>query len=174
MLPGHEHPDRPSVGLNELQQQYDEQYGPGYYIPNVFIQYWSHARDGLFGQPGLAAFCGRPLVASAVAKLLTSRLFLWLATAAVVTPFVMNTAGWMLTENGRQPWIVQGLMLTEDGVSASVSATDLIISLSVFGAVYLLLTALWIVLLRRYAKKGLPEETASDKSAQDEVAALTY
>ena len=32
-------------------------------------------------------------------------------------PFLMNTAGWMLTENGRQPWIVQGLMLTEDGVS---------------------------------------------------------
>jgi len=30
----------------------------------------------------------------------------------VVTPFVMNTAGWLLTENGRQPWIVQGLMKT--------------------------------------------------------------
>ena len=27
----------------------------------------------------------------------------------------MNTAGWLLTENGRQPWIVQGLMLTKDG-----------------------------------------------------------
>ena len=37
------------------------------------------------------------------------------------TPFVMNTAGWMLTENGRQPWIVQGLMKTADGISPSVS-----------------------------------------------------
>ena len=35
-------------------------------------------------------------------------------------PFVMNTAGWLLTENGRQPWIVQGLQLTKDGVSPSV------------------------------------------------------
>ena len=34
----------------------------------------------------------------------------------------MNTAGWVLTENGRQPWIVQGLMLTSTGVSTSVSA----------------------------------------------------
>ena len=29
------------VGLNPLQAQYSEQYGPGYYVPNVFIQYWS-------------------------------------------------------------------------------------------------------------------------------------
>ena len=29
------------VGLNELQTQYEQQYGPGDYIPNLFIQYWS-------------------------------------------------------------------------------------------------------------------------------------
>ena len=51
---------------------------------------------------------------------------------AVFTPFIMNTAGWMLTENGRQPWIVQGLMKTADGVSPSVSATEIWISLAVF------------------------------------------
>ena len=28
-------------GLNQLQAQYQQQYGPGNYIPNVFIQYWS-------------------------------------------------------------------------------------------------------------------------------------
>ncbi len=41
-----------------------------------------------------------------------SKWFLRLSIWAVVTPFLMNTAGWMLTENGRQPWIVQGLMKT--------------------------------------------------------------
>ena len=55
-------------------------------------------------------------------KLETSRVFLFVATWAVVAPFLMNTAGWMLTENGRQPWLVQGLMKTADGVSPSVSA----------------------------------------------------
>ena len=38
----------------------------------------------------------------------------------------MNTAGWLLTESGRQPWIVQGLMLTKNGVSPSVSFTYLV------------------------------------------------
>ena len=46
----------------------------------------------------------------------------------------MNTAGWMLTENGRQPWIVQGLQLTRDGVSPSVGATTVWISLGVVRA----------------------------------------
>ena len=53
----------------------------------------------------------------------------------------MNTAGWMLTENGRQPWIVQGLMKTEDGVSPSVSETEIWISLFVFILLYAALAA---------------------------------
>ena len=42
------------------------------------------------------------------------------AAWAIIAPFLMNTAGWLLTENGRQPWIVQGLMRTTNGVSPSV------------------------------------------------------
>ena len=41
----------------------------------------------------------------------------------------MNTAGWMLTESGRQPWIVQGLQLTRDAVSPSVGTAAVVISL---------------------------------------------
>ena len=70
-------------------------------------------------------------------RLETSRRFLWLATWAVFTPFIVNTAGWMLTENGRQPWIVQGLQLTKDGVSPSVGTTEVVISLIVFYLLYL-------------------------------------
>ena len=65
-----------------------------------------------------------------------ARWFLAIATWAVIAPFLMNTAGWLLTENGRQPWIVQGLMKTEDGVSPSVSATEIWISLFVFILLY--------------------------------------
>jgi cytochrome bd ubiquinol oxidase subunit I len=50
-------------------------------------------------------------------KLAASRRFLWIATWAAVLPFGMNTAGWFLTESGRQPWIVQGIMLTKNRVS---------------------------------------------------------
>ena len=74
-------------------------------------------------------------------RLPTARVFLFVATWAVAFPFLMNTAGWMLTENGRQPWIVQGLMLTKDGVSTSVGRTELIISIVVFYTIFLLLGA---------------------------------
>ena len=84
----------------------------------------------------------------------------------------MNTAGWMLTENGRQPWIVQGLMKTADGVSPSVSTTEIWISLAVFAALYLALGVVDIVLMLRYARgAGCP---TSEPAARDRVPALTY
>src|ERR1700749_3715546 len=124
------------VGLNQLQQQYTKQYGPGDYIPNVFIQYWSmrvmaYLAAALF----VFALWGGWLMRRG--KLDLSRWFLVLAGWAIVVPFLMNTAGWMLTENGRQPWIVQGLLKTAQGVSPSVSATDVWISISVFFAIFI-------------------------------------
>ena len=79
-------------------------------------------------------------------KLETSRVFLWVATWAVIA-FLMNTAGWMLTENGRQPWLVQGLMKTEDGVSPSVSTTDMVISLTAYYAIYIALAGVYAFLM---------------------------
>ena len=52
-------------------------------------------------------------------RLERARWFLFFATWFAIAPFLMNTAGWLLTENGRQPWIVQGLMLTKNGVSTA-------------------------------------------------------
>ena len=52
-----------------------------------------------------------------------------MAVWGAVLPFVMNTAGWLLTESGRQPWIVQGIMLTKNGISPTVSSTWIWISL---------------------------------------------
>ena len=65
----------------------------------------------------------------------------------------MNTAGWMLTENGRQPWIVQGLMLTADGVSPSVSTTEIWITLITFIVLYALLAVADGFLMFRYARR---------------------
>jgi cytochrome d ubiquinol oxidase subunit I len=87
-----------------------------------------------------------------------SRWFLRIALWAAVVPFLMNTAGWMLTENGRQPWIVQGLMKTAVGASPSVSSTDIWISLAVFVALYIVLGVADLVLMLRYAKRGLPAD----------------
>jgi len=67
----------------------------------------------------------------------------------------MNTAGWFLTEIGRQPWIVQGLMLTKNGVSPSVSTTNVVISLVIFVLVYVALALLDLFLMLRYARRDL-------------------
>jgi len=76
----------------------------------------------------------------------------------------------MLTENGRQPWIVQGLMKTADGVSASVSTTEIVISIVVFALLYIALGVTELVLMLRYARRGLPDEA----KPREPVPALTY
>jgi cytochrome d ubiquinol oxidase subunit I len=151
------------VGLNELQAQYQQQYGPGDYLPNVFIQYWSMrvmAYGGvvllLLGLWG-AWLLWRRRVADA-------RWFLRIAVWAIPLPFVMNTAGWMLTENGRQPWIVQGLQLVRDAVSPSVSRTSVIVSLSVFVLLYAILGVVDVLLMAHFARRELaPTEAAAEE-----------
>ncbi len=149
--------DGPVTGLNELQAQYEEQYGPGYYIPNVFIQYWSMRTMAYLGSvvPILALW---GIWVWWRKRLETSRIFLWVATWAVFTPFIMNTAGWLLTENGRQPWIVQGLQLTADANSPSVSRAEVLISLSTFALLYLALGVVWAFLMLRFSRRGLEFE----------------
>ncbi|WP_395657141.1 cytochrome ubiquinol oxidase subunit I [Nocardioides sp.] len=147
------------TGLDELQSQYEEKYGPGDYTPNVPVQYWSmRTMAYLATLLPLLALWGVWLWWRK--KLLTARVFHSVATWSVLTPFVMNTAGWMLTENGRQPWIVQGLLLTKDGNSPSVSTGEVLLTLVVFWVMYLVLGAVWVHLMRRYARRGLDETGA--------------
>ena len=96
-----------------------------------------------------------------------SRWFLLAATWAVLLPFAMNTAGWLLTESGRQPWIVQGLKLTRNGVSPSVSFTDLVISLVAFGLLYTALGVIDVALMVRYSRKEIaPAPAPVDEQAR--------
>ena len=158
-------------GLTQVNQQYQQKYGPGNYVPNVFIQYWSmrimaYAACLIM----LVGLWGLWLIRRK--RLGRSRWFLLAATWAVVLPFFMNTAGWLLTESGRQPWIVQGLQLTKNGVSPSISSATVVTSLVVFVALYGVLAAVDAVLMVRYARKEIaPEE---DDSAELAEPAFTY
>jgi cytochrome d ubiquinol oxidase subunit I len=67
----------------------------------------------------------------------------------------------MLTENGRQPWIVQGLLLTRNGVSPSVSTTSLVVSILVFLFLYGALALVDAVLMTHYARKQIEQVEAS-------------
>ena len=167
----------PVTGLNELQAQYQAKYGPGNYIPNVAIQYWSMRTMAYLAALVLvfALWGGWLLLRD---KLRTARLFLLASVWIVVTPFLMNTAGWLLTESGRQPWIVQGLQKTVNANSPSVTTTDLVISLAAFVVAYIILGALDLGLMLRYSRRGMAEAdaeaTESGEAAGGRAPALTY
>ncbi len=155
------HLDGEVQGLNQLQAQYVKEYGPGNYIPNVFIQYWSmRVMAYLAALVFLIVLWGTWLLHRR--KLEDSKWFLRVATWAVVAPFLMNTAGWLLTESGRQPWIVQGLMKTADGVSPSVTTTDIWISLVAFVLIYLALGVVDGYLMVHYGRKSLEGGSAGE------------
>jgi cytochrome bd-type quinol oxidase subunit 1 len=143
------------VGLTPLQNQYAAKYGPGNYVPNVFIQYWGmRVMAYLAVVVFLIGAWGLWLIRRK--KLATSRLFLWVAMWGVVLPFLMNTAGWLLTESGRQPWIVQGIMLTKNGISPTMSTTWIAISLAAFVLIYAVIATVDLLLMLKYSKKPLP------------------
>ncbi|MGO9160626.1 MAG: cytochrome ubiquinol oxidase subunit I [Streptosporangiaceae bacterium] len=164
------HWDGKVIGLNPLQSQYVSKYGPGYYVPNVFIQYWGMR---VMAYAGVLVFLlglwGLWLIRRK--KLATSRLFLWVAVWAAVLPFGMNTAGWLLTESGRQPWIVQGIMLTKNGISPTVSTTSIAISLVAFVLLYAVLGTVDLLLMLKYSREQLPPARAD---AEAPVPAIQY
>jgi cytochrome bd ubiquinol oxidase subunit I len=158
-------------GLNELQKQERKAYGPGNYMPNVRVIYWAMR---VMAFTGVLMF----MVAAVGAwlywkkKLVTARWFLWTALVAIAFPYIAATAGWILTEMGRQPWIVQGLLKTADAHSPAVSSTMLAFSLAVFVSLYVLLLVLDIWLMRRYAKLDPPE--LDRDQTEDPMPAMGY
>jgi cytochrome bd ubiquinol oxidase subunit I len=160
------------VGMSPLQSQYSSQFGPGNYVPDVFIQYWSMRAMAYLGVVVLLiSLWGLLLIRRR--KLATSRVFLWVAVWGVVLPFLMNTAGWLLTESGRQPWIVQGIMLTKNGISPTVSTTWLWISVLAFVALYGTLGTVDLLLMLKYSRKELPPPPA-EADLETPVPAVQY
>ncbi len=143
-------------GLNQIQAQYEQRYGPGNYIPPVRPLYWgmrvmAYLGTLMFLVAAVGAFLYRR------GKLETARWFHRVAILTIAFPFFAMTAGWVLTEMGRQPWIVQGLLKTAGANSPSVSSSTIWVSISVFALLYIVLGIVDFVLMRRYARVDPPE-----------------
>jgi cytochrome d ubiquinol oxidase subunit I len=160
------------TGLTPLNNQYNSKYGPGNYVPNVFIQYWA-MRVMAYGALVVTLIALWGLWAIWRKTLAVSRVFLWVATWGVILPFLMNTGGWLLTENGRQPWIVQGIMLTKNGISPTLSTTWIWISLIGFIVLYGILGTVDLILMLKYSREQLPPARAP-ADADKPVAAIQY
>jgi cytochrome bd ubiquinol oxidase subunit I len=143
-------------GLNPLQAQAEQQYGSGSYIPDIRLVYWSMRVMAYLGTLSvLLALWGGWILWRG--KLENAKWFQRAALAGIAFPFLSNFAGWILTEAGRQPWVVYGLLRTEDAVSNTVSAWTVGLSLGVFASLYLALGLVDLYLMRRYARLDPPE-----------------
>jgi cytochrome bd ubiquinol oxidase subunit I len=139
------------VGINQLQHQDTLKDGRGNYIPHVRTVYWAMR---IMAYLGTLVF----LVAATGAvfyrrgSLERRRWFLWAGVCTIPLPFIAALSGWVLTEVGRQPWIVDGLLKTSAAASPSVSTPMLAGSLAVFVCLYIVLGVADFVLMRRYAR----------------------
>jgi cytochrome bd ubiquinol oxidase subunit I len=93
-------------------------------------------------------------------KLFATRWILWPLMLSFPLPYIANTAGWMTAEIGRQPWIVYGLIRTDQGYSKYVSAGNGLFTLLGFLGMYSVLSILFIVLVYRIIAVG-PVQPAS-------------
>jgi len=113
------------------------------------------------------------LVMQILGRLESRRWMLWLLVACVPLPIIAMNLGWTSAEVGRQPWVVQGLLRTSDGVSKAVSASEVWITLGLFAAIYLVLFIAWMRIFLGIIRKGpddVVEMLAADKGLETDHA----
>ncbi|MEV7768648.1 cytochrome ubiquinol oxidase subunit I [Microbacterium sp. NPDC086615] len=157
-------------GINDLNTLYSQQMFPqfadqvdGNFAPVLWVTYWAFR--------WMIALGGLTALISAVGLWVTRKKatrpvkqWMWrVAIWAAPLPMIASLVGWVFTEMGRQPWIVFGLMLTQDGVSPSVPGWSVLVSLIAFTLTYASLAVVEFGLIKKYAQKGpdpLPDPNA--------------
>lgn len=160
-------------GINDLQKQYEETYGEGWYVPNVPMTYWSFRMMIGLGMAG-AGLALLALWFTRGNRVPTSKWWVRGAIAAPLLPLFANSFGWIFTEMGRQPWIVFGLLQTEDAVSPTVTAGNVLFTMVVFTLVYGVLAVIEIGLLRKTIQQGPAATVADPFDRSDDVQKLTF
>ena len=143
-------------GINDIQAEYEQKYGPDNYVPPVMITYWTFRL--MVGAGFLMLLIAIYGVYKALAENydITPKVGKYLVWG-IALPYIGNSMGWIFTEVGRQPWVVFGLMKTKDAVSNTVAPGLVLLTVVLFTAVYGVLMVADVFLLKKYAKLG-PEE----------------
>ena len=158
-------------GINDLNAEYAQTYastGLTDFAPILWITYWAFRwMIGLGIAAALVAVAGLWVTRKGAKKPVAP--WMWkVAIWSFPLALAANIMGWVFTEMGRQPWIVFGLMTTQDGVSPGVSGLEVLISLIAFTAIYAALAVVEIRLIVRAAQKG-PD---TDEQPHEETAQL--
>ena len=138
-------------GVNDIQFRYERLYGPGDYVPLMVVTYWTFRFMMTVGLIMMAASLFFLLATRT--RYENARWMKWVPWV-IALPYIANSSGWILTEMGRQPWIVQGLLTVEKAVSPNLTTLDLLISLIGYAVVYGSLGIAMVYLMKKYAIAG--------------------
>jgi len=155
-------------GMNQVQASEQAKYGPGNYIPDVKLAYWTMRGMAYIGSLSatIALLGGFLYLRGTLEK---SRWFLKIAVAGISLPFITALIGWVFTETARQPWVAYGVLKTADGLSQSVGPGEIIASLTAFMLLYIGIGITAFILLRRYAILDPPPILPEDEEAKSEL-----
>ncbi|MFV0430494.1 MAG: cytochrome ubiquinol oxidase subunit I [Arachnia sp.] len=146
---------------NKLQSEYAEELAANYPgvdpVPNIFVSYWTFRIMITLGMLGAligvyVLWAVRKQRVPKPGKMWTGAMF-----AMPLLPLFGISFGWIFTEMGRQPWLVAGVMPTMAGVSPSVSAGEMLVTMIGFTLLYGVLAVIEVFLFMKYAKAGLPD-----------------
>ena len=140
-------------GVDQLQAADVQKYGPGNYIPLMVVTYWTFRIMMTIGFILMAAAAWL-LYSTHREGYENAKWFKWVPFWGLALPYLANASGWILTEMGRQPWIVYGLLKVQDAVSPNLTVLDLWISLVGYTAVYGSLAVAMVKLMLKYGKAG--------------------
>jgi cytochrome d ubiquinol oxidase subunit I len=188
----------PVPGVAEVQQQYQELYGENYpddpalgelagapirYQPLLEVTYWGFRL--MIAAGAFSALVAVVLLwATRRGRRLRSRWWVYAALTAAAAPLVGNTAGWVFTEMGRQPFVVAPnpdvpveeriWFFTAQAVSPGLSLAEIVTSLALLTALYGVLAVIEIWVIARFVRRGTdPPEPAPppDRPAQPDQSA---
>ncbi len=167
-------------GINDLQASYAAKYGTAEltksasYVPTIWLTYWNFRL--MMGAGFLTMiFAAMALWKTRGEGVVTGGVWKHIAIWTPLLPVMANSFGWIFTEVGRQPWIVNGMMTTATGVSSTVGASSVLISMVIFTLLYGALAVVEVKLLLRYIKPGaVPVAAPIDPADRSDDAPLVF
>ncbi|KRE42628.1 cytochrome ubiquinol oxidase subunit I [Knoellia sp. Soil729] len=145
------------------------------YTPNIPLAYWTFRLMMGVGFASMALSALLLWVTRGSSRPPVSRWGMAAAAVAPLLPIFGNSFGWVFTETGRQPWLVNGLMTTAFGVSPSVSAAEIWTSMTVYTLLYAVLAVVEVRLFLRYVAHGAePFHEPDEAPAEDAPLQFAY
>ena len=170
----------PVKGINELEAAMQAKYGAdpltaaATYTPTIWLAYWNFR---LMMGAGFATMAVALLALWKTRKngVTTERYWMPLAVATPLLPVAAMSFGWIFTEIGRQPFIVNGMMSTEAGVSSGVGAFSVALTMVLFTLLYGALAVVEVKLTLKYARIGaVPVAEPVDPADRDADAPYVF